>query len=1225
MRLLFLLPILIAVYGTFHFVLRELLKRKKGGDALRKVALAGVTSGIKIVRDAALNAAVVYLILAVLLYLYGHLFGANANVLLRFVQVGQVTASVLKRSGSVIQSATFILLTAGLVSLCLVHHRRYFISFFRRRYDQDILRAHSDGKRKTEFSESDEARRIRAKIQEAQAAFDRLSDSKEPVNWRARQDWLSNIKNLNNQLAAEEQRCRLAADKTTVGQQPNRWWRIAQFFVSKGLYADLKLSSKIISSLTAAAVALGLVSISGPALADSVWQRMLRFDDLRVAAVKADVNKQIEMTKGPQPTALTADDVKAVRYFNSQFVRALVNNGYWNSTISPETPNAALRRETTARAIVDRAQVPGNDPIVANAKPLSESDATIVQEVSAGKESGLTGKVGSESDAEVVSWFGEQWGKVRANLLAHAEKYGQPVEFSDVRGAMIDKIVGVAFDQAPGSDNVLSKTAHDVLKSVAKNSIKEAVEIEFREAAIDLKQGSSLDDVLVHVRIKVLNVPLRQTERIALFGRIIDEHGLLARLQRAGFGLRMRPEAGVDPQQANAVADEIANAAASNSKEPVPSEVVDALDDYDHHFPASESRPPDSEPPPTAPSTSAPKPPFKGGPSSFSSTEVVQRVNTQLGRVLNQALEAPPQFQVARAHSFEMLTGYSRVGGVLIGREPKSLSIGNFQDLRWDVSGRQITLNFVRDDKTEFTFGPYDKTLVHQALIYAADGRPLAVTMTNARPLPELKILVHPALLDTPLGAQIINLDRWVDTYARGNQDVKGPTAQVYNQVYLYRIAWTERFKALISKMRSTRGVSRDDIAQLDRIGRAVEEGTAELKNELGSELLSKFPTSEEISDKRESLLAVKYQFYDPNLVEWVADCVTTATLEKFEKCIDEKAETGMSGRLSDYADRWAVRPPSFMPWSGVREIGYDSCKDLSCIGKPTAADETELWPFDFMLQAAFTSPPFFLSEPEDKGTPSNQYVDAQPFEFPQVHKQISEHIREAIRKDQKLQKELAGIRDFTILQRLFRIALSGRLGPDFPLEKLVSLTTVAAEDISACRTPRWNAASLELEFSGMLSDFQNGVDHMRKTEPQFQPSEVLEKLMGRIRICQDVISAKAGINMSLMSWLDALGKDSSLTDAQKSDSIGSLEKSLANISDQNWKNACGYGDLASRLEVECRDQGDVVRCRAWDIAAGSDEMARARRLSKALGVDLDLNRSDSCQASAGFTAQPGR
>ena len=49
---------------------------------------------------------------------------------------------------------------------------------------------------------------------------------------------------------------------------------------------------------------------------------------------------------------------------------------------------------------------------------------------------------------------------------------------------------------------------------------------------------------------------------------------------------------------------------------------------------------------------------------------------------------------------------------------------------------------------------------------------------------------------------------------------------------------------------------------------------------------------------------------------------------------------------------------------------------------------------------------------------------------------------------------------EFVFLQRLFRMALSGDLGPDFPIEKLVELTEISTKSKSplAIHTLRWDS-----------------------------------------------------------------------------------------------------------------------------------------------------------------------
>jgi hypothetical protein len=50
----------------------------------------------------------------------------------------------------------------------------------------------------------------------------------------------------------------------------------------------------------------------------------------------------------------------------------------------------------------------------------------------------------------------------------------------------------------------------------------------------------------------------------------------------------------------------------------------------------------------------------------------------------------------------------------------------------------------------------------------------------------------------------------------------------------------------------------------------------------------------------------------------------------------------------------------------------------------------------------------------------------------------------------------LKRLQDFAILQRLFRVALRGQLGDDFPVEKLGALARATKPAAASCPTPRW-------------------------------------------------------------------------------------------------------------------------------------------------------------------------
>ena len=95
------------------------------------------------------------------------------------------------------------------------------------------------------------------------------------------------------------------------------------------------------------------------------------------------------------------------------------------------------------------------------------------------------------------------------------------------------------------------------------------------------------------------------------------------------------------------------------------------------------------------------------------------------------------------------MRAYYKVGGVLVGREPDDVAKGLDLvgiDFAFDEMGAGLTIHLTHSDGTKTAVGPYDPAVAHLALAYAADGRPVTVTVVPAPPLADRKILLHPAL-----------------------------------------------------------------------------------------------------------------------------------------------------------------------------------------------------------------------------------------------------------------------------------------------------------------------------------------------------------------------------------------------------------------------------------------------------------------------------------------------
>ena len=83
--------------------------------------------------------------------------------------------------------------------------------------------------------------------------------------------------------------------------------------------------------------------------------------------------------------------------------------------------------------------------------------------------------------------------------------------------------------------------------------------------------------------------------------------------------------------------------------------------------------------------------------------------------------------------------------------------------------------------------------------------------------------------------------------------------------------------------------------------------------------------------------------------------------------------------------------------------------------------------------------------------------MDQRPVEFDEIKPQIQRLVAGGIQQD-GFQPMFDDLKQFAVLQRMFRAALKGYLGKQFPAEKLVSLTEETAGAIPYFHTRRWNS-----------------------------------------------------------------------------------------------------------------------------------------------------------------------
>jgi hypothetical protein len=297
-------------------------------------------------------------------------------------------------------------------------------------------------------------------------------------------------------------------------------------------------------------------------------------------------------------------------------------------------------------------------------------------------------------------------------------------------------------------------------------------------------------------------------------------------------------------------------------------------------------------------------------------------------------------------------------------------------------------------------------------------------------------------------------------------------------QMALYTHAWALR--------------ARITAAQLLGISRLTENWRKILKNfdELAQACLDDRELSAEagyalkdpalLANRDHSPLTATQKFFDKGLVAAILECAGVSPnmeLDRFDErlrknvgdaatslvrsLVEAKTDDELEFRSKE-AHRWLYQFPSFEVTGGVREKEFGSSPaDLLML----EGENTSL-PFEFSLQIAFTSNA--LTDAILGGDAKYSAADDNPWDFPGIKKAIHEKVMERIRADTtgSDEKVIADVSEFVLLQRLFRMGLSGDLGPDFPIEKLVELTEIATKSRPplAVHTLRWDSFPGQLE-----------------------------------------------------------------------------------------------------------------------------------------------------------------
>lgn len=842
-------------------------------------------------------------------------------------------------------------------------------------------------------------------------------------------------------------------DMSTLDTQPAmpenaRWYHYAlRGLFSSGARRDAKAISKALALATAALTVFGMVGVQTDTLTTGLNKTI---NVLVVKHSKAEADRTWAQAESmgnaapeppppdpgqPDPSdGWSADDQRYAAHLARHFAGA-----FSQSRILPAAriqPNlaAASRAQSVRSAILSGAEAsPAAETV---SESLTHLERELLSKPAAARESLesrlerlLTNRIRAEAEAKPGVWR-----SVRARVATHFVDYGKLPTMGDVHSQLLKETIGAALDAVPlDVSTETGKFARKILSDVGQDVIDQMVHAELRRAMLDMYQGRSMDSALGRVRAAghAAGSELR-------FSRAV-QRDLTAQLREEALEMELRGRNPSIARHADAPEMRLVNARSSEvlqfaSDRPV-RERLEALASYDDYFPGqvrAEAKTPLGrlEALQTA---DIPAPPIHGGGGGGTGTR--PRFNPSRPAAGGDSGLFRRNF--LRARNFRMVRGFARVGGVLIGREPANLgkTRAAVQDLTWRTEGSSVRLS-LHTAKGAQELGVFPGSLVHRALKYAADGRVTTVTMVTAEPLQELKILLHPALVDTPIGCRLIELDRLVDTYARRDQEVLETEGGIRAEYALYALAWYLRTSYLLEefgdepKLASFRDGARKAVETL--LPRTIELNAFD----------KGFP-----EDSSRSLLLSRPAYFDPALVRTIREVRRqSGDVKSFLKQLAAALKGSAKNAASldrDTVASWLDYATRIEVWSGVREAGFDLDNDVAFLRRPAH----RLWPFEFVLQVSFPDPPKYASEDDENP----------PFELSWIQPRIQTLVEAGLRSTGSLEEILTPAQKFAVLQRMFRVALDGGFSSEFPLEKLAVLSKATEAFDRPSRTLRWN------------------------------------------------------------------------------------------------------------------------------------------------------------------------
>lgn len=873
--------------------------------------------------------------------------------------------------------------------------------------------------------------------------------------------------------------------------QSHFFTKFLTFFTSQGIVNTIGKTSSFISNIGVVFLLLSFLGASGAMLSERLDIGAAHIANIALEHKRNELKEIIKVNEAPEEQEWTEEDEEVAENMARHFELAVA--GAFTAHLSANVLPRAVAYRLTSNAVrtnilrsyvqlddgvklrdgytvVEEGQFfTGDDPDLIRSKKFSKTYANAGFSDKAETEVGKYFKEKFKSQAKKTS--PEVWKATKAKWQQTVKSFSTTASPKDVLSVMFDESLRGLFnsDQSAALDEVIAKST---TRKVASSTLKNVVDYKIEQFTANVFSNASTEEVIQKVK-NTTTTAEKYVKYMAEDFVLPDFNNSTNTMQNYQVTLNHEALSKHQEETSRKAISELESFMGTNANRNT-SSLDEALLEFRNIFPGQEGMENASRISGNVADDVAMiaedgiSSPGGGGGGGGGGLSTDSRGSNSRGGSSRSAASMP----TVRSRSFGMLRGFRRIGGVLIGHNPDNGTdpIANFTDINWIDKGSSLEIFLHTKSGKRLSAGTYSKATINQALAYAADGRSIAATMIKAAPVPFFKILVHPALVNTDLGCRIIGLDRLVDQYASSSEDIVIENAlnafRFQNSLYEYACM------KLIS--------SNESISPTDKLAIISQVIQFEKELELEWKLINQLLQGGAVFEKPEaSHIAAKPMYFNQTVVQALSESMLNSKGD-FRRFIRNMGVHELT--IYDISDILKVQTEE---WSGVRETEYQVDNSLSFL-RPSAGQNFNLFPFEFIRQIVYNP---IAYEDDDAAEQS----DENPWEFPELKKYgtIEKLVWKGINSNPKDRALFEEAKSFTLAQRLFRTAINGQLGYEFPIDKLVLLAKITKPYLLKTETPTWN-----------YNDFSDMMQRRRLGEKEVEAYDKLLK-------AQDVKSRK--------------------------------------------------------------------------------------------------------------------